>query len=250
MEMGKTPSGTDGVLHHPPEAFERVEVMATMRREDMEAQRAVVVVEGRVQLVRPMDPAPIDDHHDLFPGCAEGRHDLMERVAQLLGITMGHDLIEHFGGPRLDRPDDTESHAAGHTAPGAIAQPGLAFEAFVAFALTLAPWAEREASAPGGAPPARAGQRKAPQARCVFREHNDLATARLVLEGSKFESAIGESSRGGIQSAGGAVAAHRVFFHTPRTRSRPSWSPVSRAKTVASARQLHWQWREPCSRGS
>jgi len=74
----------------------------------MEAKLAVVVVEGRVQLVRPMDPAPIDDHHDLFPGFAEGRHDLMEILAQLLGIKMGHDLLEDFGGPILDRADDTE----------------------------------------------------------------------------------------------------------------------------------------------
>ncbi len=55
-----------------------------------------------------MDPAPIDDHHDLFPGFAEGRHDLMEILAQLLGIKMGHDLLEDFGGPILDRADDTE----------------------------------------------------------------------------------------------------------------------------------------------
>jgi hypothetical protein len=69
---------------------------------------AVVVVAGRVQLVRPMDPAPIDDHHNLFPGFAEGRHDLMDILTQLLGIKMGHDLIENFGGPILDRADDTE----------------------------------------------------------------------------------------------------------------------------------------------
>jgi hypothetical protein len=129
-------------------------------------------------------------------------------------------------------------------------QPGLAFEAFGTFDLTLAQGAEREASAQGGAPPARAGQRKAPQDRFVFLEQNDLATARLVLEGSKCERAIGEISRGGSPSAGGAVEAHRVFFNTPRTLSRPSWTPVSRAKPVASSRQLHWEWRAPCCRGS
>jgi len=74
----------------------------------MEAKRAGVVVEGRVEFVRPMDPAPIDDHHDLFPGFAEDRHDLMEILTQLLGIKMGHDLIENCGGPILDRADDTE----------------------------------------------------------------------------------------------------------------------------------------------
>ena len=53
-----------------------------------------------------------------------------------------------------------------------------------------------------------------------------------------------------IESAGGAVEAQRVFFHTQRTLSRPSGTPVSRATTVASSRQLHWEWMEPCSRGS
>jgi hypothetical protein len=30
MQIGQTPSGADRILHHPPEAFNRVEVMATM----------------------------------------------------------------------------------------------------------------------------------------------------------------------------------------------------------------------------
>ena len=32
QEIGKTSSGTDRVLHHPPEAFDGVEVMPTMGR--------------------------------------------------------------------------------------------------------------------------------------------------------------------------------------------------------------------------
>jgi hypothetical protein len=32
MEIGKTPSGTDGVLHDPPEAFNGGEVVPTMSR--------------------------------------------------------------------------------------------------------------------------------------------------------------------------------------------------------------------------
>jgi len=30
MQIGKTPSGADPVLHHTPEAFDAIEVMATM----------------------------------------------------------------------------------------------------------------------------------------------------------------------------------------------------------------------------
>jgi hypothetical protein len=47
----------------------------------MEAQLAVVVVEGRVELVRPMDAAAIHDHHDVFASFAEGGHHLMEILA-------------------------------------------------------------------------------------------------------------------------------------------------------------------------
>jgi len=104
----------------------------------MEAQLAVVVLQGRVELVGPMDPAAIDDHHDLCAGCAEDRHHLVHILAQLLGIKVRHDFREDFGGAVLDRPNDTEQYAARHTAPRAILQPRLAFEGFLAFHLTLA----------------------------------------------------------------------------------------------------------------
>jgi hypothetical protein len=104
----------------------------------MEAQRAVVMVACRVALVRLMDPAAIDDHHDLLAGCAAGRHPCMERWAQRLGSTVRHDGRDDCGGTLLDRPKDTEEPAAGDPAPGARASPCLAFEGGVAFALTLA----------------------------------------------------------------------------------------------------------------
>jgi hypothetical protein len=50
----------------------------------------------------------------------------------------------------------------------------------------------------GCAPPARPEQGKAPEDGFVFVEQNDLATARLVLEGSQLERAVGEISRGWI----------------------------------------------------
>src|SRR4029450_5182312 len=40
----------------------------------MEAQLIVVVVESGIELVRPVDPAAIDDHHHLFAGFAESGH--------------------------------------------------------------------------------------------------------------------------------------------------------------------------------
>jgi hypothetical protein len=41
-----------------------------------------------------------------------------------------------------------------------------------------------------------------------------------------------------------------VFFQPPRTLARPSWLPVCWASTVARARQLHGEEREPCWRGA
>ena len=94
----------------------------------MEAELVVVVLEGRVELVRPMDPAPIDDHHDLFPGLPEGGHDLVNILAQLLRIKMRDDLVEDFRSAILDGADDAEQHAAGEATPGAILHPRMAFE--------------------------------------------------------------------------------------------------------------------------
>ena len=173
----------------------------------MEAKFALVVGEGRVELVGPMDPTAIDDHHDVFAGFPEGRHDLMEILAQLLGIKVRHDFIEDFGGTILDCPNDTEQHAAGDTAPGAILPPRLPFEGLLAFNLTLAQWAYEEASPSGCTPPARAGQRKAPQDRFVFIEQNDLTPTGLIFERREVDRGIREGSGVRSQAPGGAVVA-------------------------------------------
>jgi hypothetical protein len=153
----------------------------------MEAQLTLIVGEGRVKLMRSMDPTAIDDHHDLFLGFAEGRHHLVEILAQLLGIKMGDDFIEDFGGAILDGPNDAEHHTTGDAAPRAILEPGLTFEGFVAFDLTLTQGAGGKASTLGCAPPARAGQGKAPQKRFVFIEQNDFPSACPILQGGEFE---------------------------------------------------------------
>ena len=82
--------------------------MATMRRQEIQPKLLVPVGERRRELVRPMDPAAINDHHDLFPRFLEGRHHLVQILAQLLGIKVRHDFIEDFGGPILDSADDAE----------------------------------------------------------------------------------------------------------------------------------------------
>ena len=173
----------------------------------MEAQRAVIVVEGCIELVCPMDPAAIDDHDDLFAGFAEDRHHLMEILAELLGIKVRHDFIEDFRGAILDGPDDAESHPTCDATPGAIASPRLALEGFVAVDLALTQRACREAIALGAAPPAQPRKGKAPQDGFVFIEQNDLTLACSVLQGGEFDRAIGESSRGGIEPASGTAVA-------------------------------------------
>ena len=45
MQIGKAPSGTDPVLHHPPEAFNGIEVVPTMGREQMQSKLAMVVLQ-------------------------------------------------------------------------------------------------------------------------------------------------------------------------------------------------------------
>jgi hypothetical protein len=110
--------------------------------------------------------------------------------------------------------------------------------------------ADGEAHALGGAPPAGAGQGKAPENGFVFLEHKALTPTRLVLEGSACERAIGEVCGGGIEATSGTIGAYVLFFQTPRTLSRPSWTPVCWASTVARARQLHGEGMAPCARGA
>jgi hypothetical protein len=210
----------------------------------------MVVVKGRVELVGPMDSTAIDDHHDLFVGFAKGGQHLMDVLAQFLGIKVRHDFIEDFGSPILDRTNDVEQDPAGDPTPRAILQPRVPFESLVTFDLIRTQRPYTQARALGCAPPTRPRQGKTPEDGFVFIEQNDLAPAGLVFESREFDRGIRESRGGGIKSPGGAVVAQVFFFNTQRTLSRPSWTPVSRAKTVASSRQLHWEWREPCSRGS
>jgi hypothetical protein len=210
----------------------------------------MVVVERGVELVRPVAPAAIDDHHNLCAGCAEDRHHLVHILPHLLGSEVRHHCREDLGGAILDRPQDAEQHPARESAPGALASPRLAFAGFVACDLTLAQRAGQEACPLGFAPPAHAGQGKAPHDRFVFREQDDLTSTCAVFQGGERKRALGEISWGGSKATRGAVGAQVLFFHTPRMLARPRRTPVCWASTVASSRQLHWAWMEPCGRGS
>jgi hypothetical protein len=74
-QIGKTPSGTEPVFHHAPEAFKRIEVVATRRRHERPPQRLVPVCQRRREPVRPMDATAVGPHDPLCAGTAkEGPH--------------------------------------------------------------------------------------------------------------------------------------------------------------------------------
>jgi hypothetical protein len=205
--------------------------MATVGGEARQAHLAVVVVKCRVELVRPMAPAAIDDQHDVFAGCAEGRHDLLEIVAQLLGIKVWHDCVEDFGGAILACPHDTEPHAAGDPAPGAILPPRLPV----------------------------AGQRPAPQDRFVFLEHNDLTPTGLIVESREVDRGLGEG-RGGrrpvgreelrafFSDAADALTAQLDAGRAGEDGRAGAAAPVGRDRAVLAGVLVHKALEGPCQR--
>ena len=219
LQIGKTPSGADPVLQHAPEAFNRIEVVTTVGRQEMPPKLLVPVWQRRRELFRPVDATAVGDHGHLFAGVAKEGHHLMDLLAQPLRIKMRDDLEEDFGGTILDRPNDTEPHPAGNTAPGAVADPRLAFEALVAFDLTLAQWPGGQASTLGCAPPARPGEGKTPEDGFIFIEQNELTPAGAVLEGSECERRPRQLSGVGSEPPGGTAVAYS-FFLTLHGRSR------------------------------
>jgi hypothetical protein len=214
MQIGQTPPGTDPVLHHAPEAFNRIEVVATMRRQEIQPKLLVPVSERRRELVRPMDATAVGHHDHLFAGVAKEGHHLMDVLAKPLRIKMGDHLIEDFGGPILDRADDAEQHATDRAAPTPIAHPRLAFAGLFAFDLALAQRACEQPSALGFAPPARPREGKTPDNGFIFIEQNDLATTGPILQGGEVDRGRGEVSGGGSESPRG-TAVTDVFFLKP-----------------------------------
>jgi hypothetical protein len=101
--------------------------------------------------------------------------------------------------------------------------------------LTLGQWPRGEATALCFAPPAGPGEGKAPQNRFIFIQQNDLAPAGPGLQGGECERSPRELSGLGSEPPRGTARAAVFFFHTSRTLSRLSWTPVWRARTVASS---------------
>ena len=218
-QIGKTPSSADPVFEHAPEAFNRIEVVTTVSWQEMQPKLLVPVSQRRRQLVRPVDATAVGDHDHLFPRMSKQRHHLMDILTEPCRVKLRDNLIDDARGAILHGPDDAEPHTARDPAPGAILSPCLAFEGFLAFDLTLAQWARREAGALHFAPPTCPGQGKTPEDRFIFIEQNDFTPASPVLEGREFQRRPRQLSGVRSEPSGGAAVADG-FFLTRRGRSR------------------------------
>ena len=167
LEIRKTATSADLVLQYTPEAFNGVKMVTASGGQELQPKAPLPMGECRGKCVRPVDATPIDDHHHLFPGGGKEGHHLMDILPKPLGIKLRDELIEDLGCPILDSSNDTEQDPAGDPAPGAIASPGLAFEGLLTLDLTLRQGTSGQPCALRCAPPASAGQGKAPQDRFI-----------------------------------------------------------------------------------
>jgi hypothetical protein len=160
MEVAETAPCSHRVLHHPPAAFDRVEVMAAVGGEEMALQGSSIMRQRRGKFLRPMDATAIHHHTARFVGVAKEVPDVMKILAQGFGVKMRHDLREDLRGARLDGTHDAAPHPPGAAAPRAILAPRLACAGCVAFDLALTQGAGEEASPRGCAPPPTRGRAK------------------------------------------------------------------------------------------
>ena len=187
----------------------------------MQLKLPLVVVEGRVELVRSMDATAIGYHYHVFPRVTKDAHHLMDVLTKFLRIEMRHDFVEDAGGAILHGANDMEQDPAGDPTPGAVLLPRMAFERLLVFDLAWTQGTCREAIALGASPPARPEHGKAPQDGLIGIEENDLAPAGPILKSGQFETSKSQSSGIGIESSGGTTVAQRVFlahnghFHGP-----------------------------------
>jgi hypothetical protein len=212
LQIGKTPSGADPLLQHAPEAFHGIEVVSAAGWQELQPKLLLPVGQRRGELVGAVDATAVDHHDHLFPGGAKAGHDLMDILPKPFRIKLGDHFIKDVRRPILDGADDTEPHAAGHTAPTPIAPPRLALEHFFTLDLACTQWSGRQAIPLGFAvPPACPGEGETPQDRFIFIEQNDLATPGAVLQGAQVERRPRQLSGSGTEPSRGTVVAD-VFF--------------------------------------
>ena len=85
----------------------------------MPLQLPLVVVEGRVELVRALAATAIGSHHHGFPRVTKDAHHLRDVLTQCWRIAMRHDFGADAGGAILHSAHDIAQAPAGATTPGA-----------------------------------------------------------------------------------------------------------------------------------
>src|SRR5262249_60433444 len=96
LQVGKTPSSTNPVLQDAPEAFNRIEAVTAVGREQIKPKLFVPVGQRRRELFRPVDTTAVGDHDDFLPRVAKEGHHLMDIFAQPLRLKIRDDLIEEI----------------------------------------------------------------------------------------------------------------------------------------------------------
>ena len=83
MQIGKTASGANPILHDAPEAFNGIEmVSAPLQARDATETARASVVKYRHKLVRAVDTTAVGDHDHLFPRVVKEGHHLMDILAE------------------------------------------------------------------------------------------------------------------------------------------------------------------------
>jgi hypothetical protein len=113
MEISETSSRANGVLHDAPKAFHGVEMMACTSRQQMQAEAPLVMGEGCLQGLGAVNTTAGECHHDWWGlrVFAKRVHELMEELAQCVGVKMRHHFPEDFVGTILDGTHHGEQDA-------------------------------------------------------------------------------------------------------------------------------------------
>ena len=134
----KTAPGSYDLFHPPPEAFNGIEMVSAVSREEMQLELPLIMLQGGGQFAGAVDTTAIDHHDHLFVGRAKEAHHLMNILTEFVGIKVGDDFIEDAGGSVLHRPNDIEQDAAGDPAPTVVLLPRLTFETLLGVDVALA----------------------------------------------------------------------------------------------------------------
>jgi hypothetical protein len=94
-QIRKTSAGTDRVLQHAPEAFDRIEVRPTPSWPEMPPKRLVPVGQRRRELMGPVDATAVSDHDHRFPRVAKESHHWMDLLTEPRRVKMRDNLIDN-----------------------------------------------------------------------------------------------------------------------------------------------------------